>query len=484
MIVAILAAAAFQAAPCDLKDIPAAEQPDAAVVQCGWVTAPLKADDARSKTIRLWTARIRTTATGAPGEPTLFINGGPGVATVDSLLPALPVSKTVAMLRKQGDLILFDQRGSGRSEEVLCPQLGDSLKAVADRGLAAPEEEAEKRALFVSCRKSLEASGVDLSAYTTAATVGDMEAIRQAFGVERWNLASISYGSLVAMHAMRTRPQTIRAVILNSPYPPNSVSWAEQVSIAANAYEAIDRACGAQPACRARFGDLVPKLEATLARLEATPLADGERKITGRLFAEALWPLAVQSSTVKFVPLAIDRAHAGDAELIKGMVRTFAGGQSFGDFSYAQGMAIGCHEGGRTHEWYVRARALHPGLASASPDDSWDQLCAAYRPGYADASFFAPVASSIPTLIYAGLLDAATPPVDAYQATRFLTKATVVEVAGASHGPMARDECTLGIAAAFLANPEAAPDTRCMASRPPLEFATDGLMEMLEPAKP
>ncbi len=259
------------------------------------------------------------------------------------------------------------------------------------------------------------------------------------------------------------------------------MTWAEQASSAAAAYAAIDRQCSLQPACRDRFGALLPKLEATLARLEKSPVRDGDKLITGRRLAKAIWPIAVRSSTVRFVPLAIERAHAGDLETIRKMVGMFAGGDSFGGYSPAQGIAISCHEGGRTAESYVRARALYPALVSAAPDEGWDRTCAAFRPGYADPSFFAPVASDIPTLVYAGTLDPATPTIDAYQAMRFLKRATLVEVAGAAHGPMGIDECTRGIAAAFLANPMLPPNRDCIGMRPPIAFETESLDELLTP---
>jgi hypothetical protein len=46
---------------------------------------------------------------------------------------------------------------------------------------------------------------------------------------------------------------------------------------------------------------------------------------------------------------------------------------------------------------------------------------------------------------------------------------------------MPLDDCTRGIAAAFLANPSASPETSCIAKRPPIEFATTGLDELLTP---
>ena len=482
MIAAILAtAAAFQPADCALKSVPARFEQQHGL-QCGWVSVPLRAADPKGRSIRLWTARVPSTGEKSE-DPVLYINGGPGIATVDAILPYLTESKTIGLLRRGRDVILFDQRGSGRSEEALCPSLSKSLNAIEAAGLDTAEEDARSRAAFGSCRREIEEAGLDHRAYTTEATVADMEVIRRTFGISRWNLASISYGSLVALHAMRTTPGSIRSVILNSPYPPNSVTWAEQASSAAAAYIAIDRECSAQPSCRKRFGAIIPKLEATLARLEKTPLKDGDRLITGRLFASALWPMAVRSSSVRFVPLAVDRAHSGDTATIKKMVAMFAGGDSFGGFSPAQAYAISCHESGHTTAWYRRARALYPALVNPAPDDAWDSMCATYRPGFADPSFFAPVASDIPTLIYAGSLDPATPVIDAYQAMRFLPRATLVEVQGTAHGPMPVDECTRSIAAAFLANPGARPDTACISERARIDFATKGLDELLTPDK-
>jgi pimeloyl-ACP methyl ester carboxylesterase len=482
MMIAVLALAigVFAPAPCNLEGVPADFEKKNAI-QCGWVAVPLRKDKPEGKSIRLWTARIRATGSDRRQDPVIYINGGPGIATVDAILPAIAESKSLTRLRQSRDILLFDQRGSGRSEESLCPELGKRLNAIETQGLDAVQEDSRTRAEFATCRAELDKAGLDVEAYTTSATVADMDSLRRAFGVEKWNLLSISYGSLVAMHAMRESPAAIRSVILNSPYPPNSVTWAEQASSAAAAYMAIDRECAAQPACGKRFGSVLAKLEATLSRLERTPLQDGKTLITGRRFAKALWPMAVRSSTVRFVPLAINKAYHGDEATIRKMVAKYASGDSFGDFSAAQNAAISCHESGRTAQWYARARVLYPTLVSAAPDDSSDGLCAAFRPGYADPAFFAPVASAIPTLIYAGSLDPATPTVDAYQAMRFLEHATLVEVPGAAHGPMGLDECTLGMAADFLDDPTAQPNLGCMAKRAAMEFATDGLDEVIAP---
>jgi pimeloyl-ACP methyl ester carboxylesterase len=475
---ATLALGVFQPAPCALADMPRGFEKKHGI-ECGWIAVPLHHDVADSPSIRLWTARIRAKGPERWDDPVLYINGGPGIATVDVILPAIESSKTLAAISRNRDILVFDQRGSGRSEQALCPSLAATLDALEAKGLPPEVESAQEVEAFAACRRESENAGHDLRAYTTRATAQDMEVLRRAWGVRHWNLLSISYGTLVAMNAMRQFPESIRSSILNSPYPPNSVAWAEQASGTAAAYQAIDRECAAQPTCVERFGSVTAKLEAVLARLERSPLRDGDRLITGRRFASALWPLAVRSTTVRFVPLVIEKAYMGDEASVRKLVAKYAGGGSFGGFSPAQTAAISCHEAGRTVEWYTRARRLYPTLVSAGPDDNADLVCASLRPDFADPSFFAPVASDIPTLIYTGDLDPATPPVDAYQAMRFLTHATLVEVADAAHGPMGLDDCTLSIGTAFLDAPAQRPDTGCLATRKRMQFAVDGLDEVL-----
>ena len=86
-------------------------------------------------------------------------------------------------------------------------------------------------------------------------------------------------------------------------------------------------------------------------------------------------------------------------------------------------------------------------------------------------------------LVYAGSLDLATPAVDAYQTVRFLPNATIVEVPGAAHVPVGIDDCTRGIANAFMADPDRTPDLSCMATRAPPVFAQEGLEKLFAPAE-
>jgi hypothetical protein len=72
------------------------------------------------------------------------------------------------------------------------------------------------------------------------------------------------------------------------------------------------------------------------------------------------------------------------------------------------------------------------------------------------------VKSDIPTLVVSGQLDPITPPAWGKQAAETLSKATMIEVPGAGHGPTLSVACPQKIALAFLDNPGAAPDTSCL----------------------
>ncbi len=157
---------------------------------------------------------------GAPGTITLAIRrhrapvgearsavvalaGGPGQS-------ALPFAETFTELLgpilSTRDLIVFDQRGTGLSHPLSCHGF-------------------EQPGLFHSFGKLIEACagqiGSERAFYTTADSVADIEAIRQAGGYEKLVLYGTSYGTKVAEQYAQDYPQHVEALILDSVVPPN-----------------------------------------------------------------------------------------------------------------------------------------------------------------------------------------------------------------------------------------------------------------------
>ena len=138
LITLAITAASFVPSPCGFEGVAAGFEKQNGI-ECGWVSVPR--DDHSRKTIRLWTARVRASGPAKQTDPILYINGGPGIATVDVVVPGIPNSQTMTALRRDRDIIVFDQRGSGRSEEAMCPALGKTFDVISALGLSPADEE-------------------------------------------------------------------------------------------------------------------------------------------------------------------------------------------------------------------------------------------------------------------------------------------------------------------------------------------------------
>ncbi len=156
-------------------------------------------------------------------DPVVFLSGGPGQGvglSKDEMKTWWDYGKYWSWMKNR-DLILFEQRGTGLSEPTLnCPE-------VDERGVELMQamQDAERvRAIYAEsldkCRTRLMGMGIDLARYGTRDTAADLAELRVAMGIKQWNLAGISYGTRLALTTMHDHPEGIRAVILDSVYPP------------------------------------------------------------------------------------------------------------------------------------------------------------------------------------------------------------------------------------------------------------------------
>jgi pimeloyl-ACP methyl ester carboxylesterase len=139
-------------------------------------------------------------------------------------------------------------------------------------------------------------------------------------------------------------------------------------------------------------------------------------------------------------------------------------GDSVGMFN-----AVTCHEEtvfediNRAAELADAAGVPHDLTDSLVSTDMWD-TCAVWQTGQADPLENQPVVSDIPTLLMSGEYDPATPPHWGELAAETLSHSTHIIIPGAGHSVIDVDACPLGIALAFLDDPNAALDTSCVAT--------------------
>lgn len=135
-----------------------------------------------------------------------------------------------------------------------------------------------------SATRALAAEGIDLKQYNTLTNAADLEDLRLALGYEQWNLLGSSYGTRLALTAMREYPQGIRSVVLDSTRP-LQINESQTPADAERAFQTLFRGCAADPTCNAAYPDLERVFYDLVEQLNTKPVTlPGIDPFTGRTY--------------------------------------------------------------------------------------------------------------------------------------------------------------------------------------------------------
>ena len=162
------------------------------------------------KQLELTFVKFPTTSKN-PGNPIVYLSGGPGgSATGTAKRKRFEMFK---QLTQVSDVILFDQRGTGLSNQ-------NRRCAGTQPDLASPtiwqEAVTQVRKDIKDCVTHWQEMGIDLSGYNTKESAADLVALSKALGSEKINLWGISYGSHLAFTTAKYHPQIIDKMVLAS----------------------------------------------------------------------------------------------------------------------------------------------------------------------------------------------------------------------------------------------------------------------------
>lgn len=212
--------------------------------------------------------RLRSTAV-RPATPVFMLAGGPGASGLAAL--SRPEGyREIVFLQSIADVVLFDQRGAGRSApQLTCPQTADYP---ADQPLNPTRLRDMRRRLLIECRDYWLQAGIDLSAYNTIENAADVDALRQVLGYRRISVIGGSYGSHLGLQLMRSYPKVIERAIFHGIEGPDQ-TWDDPDGML-RALQRIDAAAQARAAYRGVAvpdGGYLASLARSIARLESTP---------------------------------------------------------------------------------------------------------------------------------------------------------------------------------------------------------------------
>jgi pimeloyl-ACP methyl ester carboxylesterase len=457
---------------CPIVDQLAAE--DRARVRCGALSVPEDYAKPNGRRIELAVAIVEPKS-GKTTDPVVMLHGGPGGGDLTRYVYRLgePLGPRT--------LVIFDQRGVGRSSPRLCPELGEFLFRSSVRGLSVDAETAELVLAHTICHDQLTDQKIDLTKYNTDATVADMEALRQALGFEKWKIYGVSYGTAVGLAYLRDHADRVDALVLDSVYPLDMPAGSAVVVNMMRSLHELSAACAAQPACKARFGDVEELFLKALKGVIAEPIdvpalgnssawADSV-KVGGPAFLTVVHQLLYEHADHAALPFLIDRVAARDGEVFALLVDQFH--ERALEITHGQYAAVECYERFPfdSRDAYEQASAQWPLVRdNMTLIVRHFEICS-HWPEKAPAPMRMPERASMPTLVLAGGWDPITPPANS-KAVAELLGARYVELPYWGHGVRGARECGAPVIRAFFDRPNAAPDASCARQAKPPLFAT------------
>jgi len=380
--------------PCRIAGIPNE-------LKCGSLQRPLDPARPDGAKVDIHYLVVPAMARNKQPDAVLMLAGGPGQSAIGVAARVLP---RLSRLNNRRDLVFIDQRGTGKSAPLECP---DDSKLPLTEQL---DTEAQMRRLD-ACRATLEKLPYGreggLRFFTTTIAMQDMDAVREQLAVPQWNLVGGSYGTRAALEYLRQFPTKVRRTVIDGVAPPDMVLPA---SFSPDTQAALDKLIEANakthPGLRADWHKLLASLPRQVT--VAQPLTGEPERFTvdRELLLRAARPPLYQPALAAALPAAIHAAASdGRFDGLFGLTSAFAGGKG-------QKLSMGMHFSVICAEDVPRLAGAtdKPGEDFGHVDaDMYGRVCKTWPRGDVPAAFYELPAAPGPVLVMSGGADPATP---------------------------------------------------------------------------
>jgi pimeloyl-ACP methyl ester carboxylesterase len=394
------------------------------------ISVPERHANPNGPQIRIPLLRFRSKA-AKPSAPIFHLAGGPGgsglgAAKRDQAFPG------AMALREVGDVIFFDQRGTGSAEPSLAVDTRFDL--ASDEPIGSPKARTMFRTIADSVARIIRGRGIDLAAYNTQENADDIESIRVALGANKISLWGHSYGSHLGLAYIKRHGSHVDRAILGGingldqrwRYPSEAQTW----------LTSIDSATKADPRLKAVMPDFLGTTRRAIEKLAANPARVTVNGQTVLIGADEIRTLMVlqggESDFVKRLPLIVANLDKGDVAQYAGAVRAVLRGRPLGTaMTYAIHIASGVSPKqldriAREAPGTILGDAINYPFSDSGFRTAW---------GVQDLGeqFRAPVKSNVPALFISGTLDGRTSIAAANEVRKGFTNNTQIVVRGAAH---------------------------------------------------
>lgn len=411
-------------------------------VSCGKLQVPENYQQPQGTKISINFAVLPAIDNSENKTPLMFLAGGPGQAAVEL---ATGLNRVFREVRKTRDIILVDQRGTGKSSALSCDldDEDDVYKLLPE--VLNPQD-------IKDCISQFKG---DVSQYNSENAIRDFDAVRAALGHKKLNIYGGSYGTRAGLVYMRMFPESLESVILDSVGPIEVPIGLFGQSGARSFHLLLDN-CKNDVSCNIAFPNLAEEFQQVKDRLAKEPVSlaiqhprlgtpttfvINSSKLTGNLRFQ-LYSMRGRS----MVPLVIHQAYLGNYKPLLGLIASTEGEQMV-----YTGLLfnIVCNEDIPRASKADQAKDANNDFDGGDAHLAFNAICPLFPQYRPSKDFYQSVTADIPTLILSGNLDPVTPPSNGDYSAKTLPNSHHIVVKNASH-TVAMSTCANDLVNEFL----------------------------------
>jgi pimeloyl-ACP methyl ester carboxylesterase len=335
------------------------------------------------------------------------------------------VNALFAQVGRNRDLVMVDQRGTGGSSPLACP----------DRYVRG----ADTRAVTDYLRRCFARLDADPRLYTTSVAANDLETVRRTLGYGKIDLYGASYGATLAQAYVRRYPGSVRSVVLDSGSLPHVRIF--DVS-ARNAERALDMQlarCAAEPSCKRAYPHSRGQLDELLGRPPRVASASTREVWVGpdAIASTVNW-LSATADNAAIVPFAVNAAAHGDYTTLAATYADELGGSNLDSLArLVPFWVIVCSEPWAAVDPAATVRdgrGSYFAQAALARARLFRRACRVVPRGRVPADADSLRVVRAPALLLAGSADPLDPPANLRGWRRLFPNGRLIVVSGAGHG--------------------------------------------------
>lgn len=263
--------------------------------EIGTFEVPENRSTPNGRSIKLSFVRFKST-NSSPANPIVYLAGGPGGSGIETARG--PRFELFMALREVADVIAFDQRGTGKSNQI--PSCKETFAIPLNEPGSASVYLEKMQTASQACINFWKSQGIDVAAYNTRENANDLDDLRQVLGVEKLNLWGISYGSHLAFAYTNQYPDRIDRMVLAGLEGPDQTIKRPKYNQEFLAY--LAKKVKEDEAASKFYPDVLGSMKTVFERLEKAPVfAKAKDPRSGETYEVAISKFDLQLVTSYFL---------------------------------------------------------------------------------------------------------------------------------------------------------------------------------------